>query len=204
MIKNLIFDFGKVLVDYDFMALLTGYFGEDTERLDQMCRLFLSPEFIDRCDREAVPFSEIIREEQKNHPELADGLQFFHDRYADFVTGEVPGMKELLYRLKANGYRLYGLTNWNSVVHEVMRRYESIFGLLDGRVISSEEHFIKPEREIYECLCSRYGLDPSECLFADDKAANVEGALKAGMNAVVFTDAARYINDLETYGVKAD
>ncbi len=32
MIKNLIFDFGNVLVSYDFMAFLDRFFGDDKER----------------------------------------------------------------------------------------------------------------------------------------------------------------------------
>ncbi len=204
MIKNIVFDFGKVLVDYDFMQLLDGHFGSDVERKEQFCRLFLDQRFIDRCDREEIPFADIIEEEKKAHPELANDLQFFFDYYADFVLGEMPGMKDLLGLLRRKGYRLYGLTNWCSAVYEVMRRYEEIFSLLDGRIISSEEHVIKPEKKIYEILCNKYGLKAEECLFADDKPVNVDGARKAGLNAVVFTDAESFISSLRSYGVDLD
>ena len=97
-------------------------------------------------------------------------------------------MQPLLERLKAGGLRLFGLTNWSSEVYKVIDRYP-IFQLLDGRVISSEEHLIKPDKDIYLRLCDRYSLNPTECLFVDDKAVNVEGARRAGMDAVVFTTA---------------
>ncbi len=79
-----------------------------------------------------------------------------------------------------------------------MERY-GIFGLLDGTVISSEEHLLKPEPEIYRCVCERFGLKPEECLFTDDKPVNVEGAKAIGMNAVVFTDAVTYASDLRRF-----
>ena len=77
-----------------------------------------------------------------------------------------------------------------------MHKYE-IFNLLDGQVISCEEHLVKPEKEIYLRLCERYGLEPAECLFTDDRVENVEGAKSVGMNAVLFTSPENYAADVE-------
>ena len=77
-----------------------------------------------------------------------------------------------------------------------MHKYE-IFNLLDGQVISCEEHLVKPEKEIYLRLCERYGLEPAECLFTDDRIENVEGAKTVGMNAVLFTSPENYAADVE-------
>lgn len=197
-IKNLIFDFGKVLVDYDFMPVLHRYFKENREEEAEFCKFFINQDFIDACDREEIPFRDIIENAKRDNPRFAGALQFFYDNYADFVIGEMPGMRDMLIWLKNQGYKLYGLTNWCSAVHEVMERY-GIFGLLDGTVISSEEHLLKPEPEIYRCVCERFGLKPEECLFADDKPVNVEGAKAIGMNAVVFTDAVTYASDLRRF-----
>ena len=194
-IKNLVFDFGKVLVDYDFIPVMKAFFKDDTLREEEFRKIFISDEFIDECDREVIPFAEIIRNRQMQHPELADALQYFYDHYTDFVIGEMPGMRDMLTWLKSQGFRLYGLTNWCSRVHEVMEKYD-IFKLLDGEVISSEEHLLKPQPEIYQRLCQRFGLIPEESLFADDKDVNVEGARAIGMKAVKFVDATTYARDL--------
>lgn len=195
MIKNLIFDFGKVLVDYDFMPLLDQFFGEDKARGAEFCKIFLDQRFIDECDRELIPFEQIIKRKQEENPDYADALQFFFENYDNFVTGPMPGMYELLTDLKARGYRLYGLTNWCSAVYKVIAKYP-VFKLLDGSVISSEEHLLKPEPEIYRCLTDRYGLKPEESVFTDDKVVNVEGAKAFGMEAILFTNAADYAEKL--------
>lgn len=194
MIKNLIFDFGKVLVDYDFFHTIRRYF-QSEEELQEFGVLFTSIEFLNQCDKEEIPFLEIIRQAQREHPKFEFQLQKFYEEYTQFVTEEIPGMKTLLQKLREEGFRLYGLTNWCSKVHEVMKEWD-IFSLLDGEVISSDVKLIKPDVAIYHCLCDKYALNPAECLFTDDKAINVEGARLAGMQGIVFQNAEQFQRDL--------
>lgn len=194
MIKNLIFDFGKVLVDYDFFHTIRKYF-DSQEDLQEFAQLFTSPEFLDRCDLEEEPFADIILDSRKKYPKFDFQLQKFYEEYPQFVLGEVPGMRALLLQLRSEGYRLYGLTNWCSMVHKVMELWD-ILTILDGRVISSEEKLIKPDVAIFQRLCEKYDLKPEECVFTDDKAINVEGAIKAGMQGIVFENAVQYERDL--------
>ena len=195
MIKNLIFDFGKVLVDYDFEAFFRRYI-TDEER----CRAFtpiLHNEEVQRMfDREEHSFDEIIEEMICQHREFEQEIRYFATHYPEIVTNEVEGMRDLLTRLKGEGYRLYGLTNWCSKVYLTMAQFE-IFDLLDGYIISSEEKVIKPEEEIYQRLFNRFNLKPEECLFADDRAENIEGGRRVGMEGIVFTDARQYERELE-------
>lgn len=194
MIKNLIFDFGKVLVDYDFEAFFRRYI-TDEER----CRAFtpiLHNEEVQRMfDREEHSFDEIIEEIICQHREFEQEIRYFATHYPEIVTNEVEGMRDLLTRLKGEGYGLYGLTNWCSKVYLTMAQFE-IFDLLDGYIISSEEKVIKPEAEIYQRLFEKFGLKPEECLFADDRAENIEGGRRVGMEGIVFTDARQYEREL--------
>ena len=195
MIKNLIFDFGKVLVDYDFEAFFRRYI-TDEER----CRAFtpiLHNEEVQRMfDREEHSFDEIIEGIICQHREFEQEIHYFATHYPEIVTNEVEGMRDLLVRLKGEGYGLYGLTNWCSKVHLTMAEF-GIFDLLDGYVISSEEKVIKPEAEIYQRLFDKFGLKPEECIFADDRAENIEGGRRVGMEGIVFTDARQYERELK-------
>ena len=194
MIKNLIFDFGKVLVDYDFFHTIRPYF-DSQEDLDEFAELFTSLEFLNRCDMEVEPFAEIIRDSQQKYPKFAYQLQKFYDEYPQFVTGEIPGMRDLLGRLRAEGFKLYGLTNWCSKVHDVMKIWD-ILTILDGRIISSEEKLVKPDAAIYLRLCEKYGLKPEECLFTDDRQINIDGAIAVGMQGILFQSADQYEREL--------
>ncbi len=59
-----------------------------------------------------------------------------------------------------------------------------LLSLFDATVISTQVGAIKPDPKMYEAILQRLNADPSDCLFVDDRATNLEGALAAGMKAV--------------------
>ncbi len=195
MIKNLLYDFGKVLVDYDYFVVLDDIFASHEQAEDFYSHL-MHDSWNERLDREVRPFEQIICDMQQAMPQYEKEIQGFGDRYTEFVLGEMEGMRTLLTRLKEEGYKLYGLTNWCSKVHITMTQYP-IFQLLDGRLISSEEHLVKPEQAIYERICRKFNLKAEECVFADDKIENVEAAKAYGMQGIWFKDAKQYEVELK-------
>ena len=193
-IKNIIFDFGKVLVDYDFEKFFRSYI-KDPKRCQEFAYAINDPEVMKRLDRGAEPIDVILKDVVDRHPAFEEEIRYFDRHYLEIVTGEVPGMRDLMTRLKDHGYRLFGLTNWCSKVYGTISQF-GIFNLLEGYVISSEEKLIKPEPEIYLRLCERFDLKPEECIFTDDKAENIEGAISVGMKAILFRNAGQFENDL--------
>ena len=194
MIKNLIYDFGKVLVDYDFEAFFSKHIPHP-DRLREFTPIIYNEELQQLLDREERPFDEIMEGIIAKNKKYESEIRIFCDLYPTIVTNEVEGMHELLTRLKSEGYRLYGLTNWCSKVYLTMNQF-GIFQLLDGYVISSEEKAIKPEPEIYQRLFKKYNLKPEECLFTDDRPENIEGGKRLGMDGIVFHDAIQYEQEL--------
>ena len=194
---NVVFDFGKVLVDYDFDILLKDLFEDPADRA-----LFLSEvgnqDFIDACDKGDMTFENLVDQLKEKYPQWAWQFQQYHDRQLEVITGEVPGMRGLIMRLKGAGYKIYGLTNWSSAVYDVIEKFD-ILQLVDYRLISSEEKLIKPTREIYDRFCAKFGLKAEECVFTDDREVNVEGARAAGMKAILFKNAADYERQLSQY-----
>ena len=195
MIKNLIYDFGRVLVTYDFEHISSFGFASE-EDLQSFVNIVSDPAFVRRCDLELIPFEDLIREMQHTYPQWKEQWQLFYDRYLEFVTGEMPGMYAYMTELKARGYKLYGLSNWCSTIYRVMKEYK-IFNLLDGFVVSSDYQVVKPDPAIYRILLDKYDLKAEECVFADDRADNVEAAQQIGMQAIVFTTTEAYKEALE-------
>ena len=196
MTRNLVFDFGKVLVEYDFVDFFRRLI-PDAKRCMQLASILTDDETLRRFDREEKPIEELVKDLISENPAFEDEIRLFAERYPEIITGEMPGMKELLVRLKGEGFSLYGLSNWCSKVYVTMGQYD-IFQLMDGYVISSEEHLVKPEAGIYHRLYEKFGLKPEECIFADDKQENIEGARMTGMRGIVFENAAQYERELRS------
>ena len=68
---------------------------------------------------------------------------------------------------------------------DFLRRFP-VYGLFDGEVISCEEHTVKPEPQIYRILLERYGLDPAQTLFVDDRPCNIAAAEELGIRGQLF------------------
>ena len=187
MIKNIIFDFGRVLVDYQFRKRVDSW-GMSASEMADFETSILSMEWVLKIDKGEKPFGAYIDELKGLYPHIAPYFQRFHDEFELFITGQIPGMYELLQELKENGYKLYGLTNWSDSIYPILKKYP-IFQLLDGMLISSEEKLIKPDVAIYNRLFEKFNLKPEECIFIDDNSKNVEGSEKAGMKAILFLGA---------------
>ena len=140
---------------------------------------------------------------QAQYPEWSEAIGIYHTRWIEMMGGEVEGTGEVLKRLKAAGYNVYGLSNWSMETFPLVSDKYPIFKELMGMVVSGQENLIKPEPEIYHCLFERFSLEPSESVFVDDNADNVEGARKVGMHAIQFKNAAQLEQELkEVYGLQ--
>ena len=80
-------------------------------------------------------------------------------------------------------YRLGILSDAMPSILKFLEDY-GILGLFDGAVISTQVGAIKPSPEMYAAILGRLEARPEDCLFVDDRASNLEGAMLAGMRAV--------------------
>ena len=200
-IKNVVFDFGGVLVDWNPHHLYDKYFGSSEKAtwfLENICRYSWNLQM-----DKGKPFSEGVAELQAIYPEWSEAIGIYHTRWIEMMGGEVEGTPDLLRRLKAAGYRVFGLSNWSMETFPLVRDEFPIFKELEGKVISGEELMVKPEPEIYHCLFKRYGLVPEESIFVDDNADNVAASIREGMPAIRFVGAQELERELrEVYGLE--
>ena len=181
MIRNVVFDLGGVVLGRDFNRL--------AELLDKTFS-FISgsgldfPTYWSEFDRGMYTRAEVTEllaadkgctVEQADRP-IQDLLDLLY---------EVPETKALVKELKAAGYGLYILSNMSREFYEHISRQE-VFGYFDGAVVSCYEHVNKPDERIYRILSERYGLVPSETIFADDKKINTDAAAILGFHTVTF------------------
>lgn len=201
-IKNIVFDFGGVLIDWNPRYLYYSYFGGDEEQAEWFLKNICTYAWNIQMDG-GKPFAEGVAELTAQYPEWAEAIGIYHSRWGEMIGGEVEGTADLVRRLKAAGYGVYGLTNWSMETYPMIRDRYEVFSLFDGIVVSGEEYLLKPDKAIYNCLLERYGLQPEESIFLDDNADNVAGAEAVGMKALRFESALQAEQELkECYGIE--
>ena len=190
MIKNIIFDMGGVLIDYNPEKALYALF--DKETADLLLRvIFRNPIWADK-DRSIITPAEIMEKVRGEIPaEIFEQVSSMVDNFYPYMP-PFEKMEGFVRELKEKGFGIYLLSNASSDFHE-RRNGIPALSMFDGVIISADHKLLKPEKEIYEKLYETFNLDPSECFFIDDVAANIEGAAATGMQGHCY-----YHGNLET------
>ena len=186
MIRNIIFDMGGVLIQFDreYFIRRLGVAPEDERIL--MNEVFRSLEWA-QLDRGTISEANAIANICARLP------QRLHEAAANLVTRwdqpiiPMEGMYELVAELKDRGYGIYLLSNATLRQHEYWPNIAAS-QLFDGTLISADVKLVKPQPELYTLLCDTFGLVPSECFMIDDMPQNIEGAHEAHLTGFVFND----------------
>ncbi|MCI8940412.1 MAG: HAD family phosphatase [Dorea sp.] len=184
MIKNIIFDVGKVLVEYDPVTFVKnrGYTKEEQEIV--LNAIFRSSLWL-AADRGPIETKKLIEGFAANAPGHEDLIRDAYG-HAEETVWEMPYTMEWIRELKEKGYRLYVLSNYGKDLFERTRDKMPFLPYMDGAVFSHQCHLMKPEREIYQYLCDTYSLAPSESVFLDDTEGNIAGARGYGIHGIWF------------------
>lgn len=195
MIKNIVYDFGGVLVQYDFMGFFTQLL-ESREKARWFLDKVFTSELNNEMDRGVHEPAYFFERQKRLWPEYREALDAFDKRYADIFTHESEGIRESMIDFKQRGYRLLGLSNWSSRVNDVMEKFD-IFEILDGYLISKDVHQLKPDAEIYHTFLNKFDVQADECVFIDDKPVNIEGAKAVGLYGIVYDNTRQLLHELE-------
>ena len=96
---------------------------------------------------------------------------------------------------------MYILSNFSEFGFRRIKNQFDFLQYTDGGVISYEVKEVKPDRIIYETLCSKYGIVPENAVFLDDREENTEAAIAFGMHAVQVLNKEQADADLRALGV---
>lgn len=207
MIKNVVFDIGNVILNFDLSKVLPAFTDDVQEQKFIFDNIISSPEWLGSAliDTGYVSREEAIEivKDRTNHTN-DDLISNFWNTYNDYALVN-KDVLELIKSLKSNDYKIYLLSNINPYTHEHVKT-SGLFDLVDGYVLSYIEHQIKPYESIYNTLIDRYNLNPNECLFVDDKADNVKTANKLGIQGrnVSPDNYDSIIELLQEYNIKFD
>ncbi len=184
-ITAVVFDIGGVLLDWNPRYLYRKLI-PDPAQMEWFLSTVCTPQWHDAHDR-GTPMRESCAALARRWPDYAELIMAWSERSEEMIGGPIPEGIHLLYQVTGSGLPCYALTNMEAETYPGRRDRFEFFGWFKGTVVSGLEGIAKPDRQIYERLLQRFGLDPAATLFTDDSPVNVAAAASAGMDAVPYT-----------------
>ena len=182
--KNIVFDLGRVLLDYQPLVWLKKKNYTHYNELFEI--IFQNPSWI-KLDEGPITREEFTEKLINEYPELALDIEEIMEEWIELLLPIENNIK-LLSLLKEKGYSLYIISNFHLDAYNRFLTKQDWFTLFDGAIISAKEKLIKPDLRIYELLLERYHLNADECLFIDDSLDNINACKNVGMNGIHLPD----------------
>ncbi len=199
MIKSVIFDLGNVLINFKPKEFLLRY-TQDKERINAFFSKIIWSERWWALDKGTYSIEEARSYFQSKYPEEKDLIEPYFENWLESLTPIVKNI-QMVKELKQEGYKVYVLSNFIKEAFSYITKKYEFLSLFDGKVISSEEKVIKPEKEIYAIILNRYDLIPGECVFLDDHEFILEPAKELGMHTILVAPEVDIRAELRNLGV---
>lgn len=199
-IKNIIFDVGQVLVNYDWETYLDS-FGFSKEKREKIADVVFRSNIWNERDRSSKEEAYYVQQMVKAAPEYESDIREVMRRSDETITQTDYADTWVRY-LKDKGYHVYILSNYATDTLDKTKDKLTFLKYVDGAVFSCQVKQIKPEAAIYRTLLNRYHLEPERSVFLDDREDNCEAARKMGIHAIPFVSFKQAAKELERLGVK--
>ena len=186
-VDTLVLDLGGVLLELDELLPWEQFrsIGADIdtpeiqEKLFELCNLF------EVGGKEPMEWAKEMAEIMGIDCSFAEVFEIWNSMLLDIPDERIDVIRELSKR-----YRLILLSNTNEIHLRTLYSREhlnyeedKLLGdHFDQEYFSNKLGLRKPDREIFEVVLEHNDLEPSQCLFIDDKVYNLQGAVEVGMN----------------------
>ncbi|MYM55606.1 HAD family hydrolase [Thalassovita mangrovi] len=198
MPKAVVFDIGRVLIEYDPERFYDAAIGPERRKA-----LFDAVDlhgFNLRVDR-GEPLHDTIGEAARAHPEFGEEIGLWASRWIEMASPEIPHSVRVLRALKAKGIPVLALSNFGTETFEIARAHYPFLDLFDQRYVSAHLKEIKPDPGIYHALEQGSGFAPGDLLFTDDRPENIDAAKRRGWRVHLFEHPQGWADCLVDHGL---
>ena len=183
MIGAVVFDIGNVLLNWQPEAFYDRMIGPEARR-----RLFaeVDLEGMNLSVDAGAPFRATVQARADAHPEWAEQILWWHDRWPEMATPAIDHSVRLLRALRRRGVPVFALTNFGDDSFAMAQRIYPFLTEFDRTYVSGRLRVLKPDPAIYAAVEGDCGLPPERLLFTDDKPANIAAAVARGWQGHLF------------------
>jgi glucose-1-phosphatase len=188
-IKNIIFDFGGVIIDIDFWRSINAFIKLGCDNFECIYSQASQTEIFDKIDKGTISADEFRNELIKFFPPETTAAMIDHAWNA-ILIGIPPHRIQLLENIRKN-YRTFLMSNTNAIhykeyIKELKEKFEynSLNDLFEKVYLSFELGIRKPDKNFFKLILEENHLDASETLFIDDLELNLPPAQSLGINTI--------------------
>ena len=185
MIKNVVFDYGNVMIHFDPRYMVSRYVS-DANDVEMLTPIIFDRLYWDKLDDGSITDEEVVEAVKKRIPERLWSVA--EKIYYNWIYNlpEMDGMNALVAHVKNElGARVFLLSNISTYFanHAHEKRELDVF---EKCIFSAEVGHTKPHADMFEYLCQECGIKPEETLFVDDSEKNIVGAEAFGIKGYLF------------------
>jgi len=178
-----VFDLGKVLVDFDYSIAARKIAARSSMSLDDINRYIGTSDITVKYELGQVTRREFFEQAQQVIG-FSGSFEEFGKFFADIFV-EIPPMIAWQAELRRRGFPTYIFSNTNDLAVEHIHRNFPFFKNFDGYIYSYEIGAMKPDARIYEALERLAGRRGAEIVYLDDRPENIVGGEARGWQAIL-------------------
>lgn len=198
-VKAVVFDLGKVLVDFDYSIAGRRLAARATMASVELGRFLISVPLIVRYETGLIT-SEEFYSEVKAASGFLGNLEEFSALFADIFTPIEP-MIQLHRALRTKGFPTYIFSNTNELAVRFIRQSYAFFKDFDDYILSYEHQSMKPDAKLYEVVETRCGFRGSDILYLDDRPENIAAGAARGWQTILQETPGQTLMAIEALGL---
>jgi 2-haloacid dehalogenase len=200
-IRAVVFDVGNVLFYWSLRALFEKLI-KDPRECDWFLANVVTEEWHFQHDA-GRPLADMVAERKTEFPDHTHLIDAYAARFNETIHAPVPDMAVIVNELAARNIPIFGITNFGAEFWAMFRPTAAVFDHFTDIIVSGEEKLVKPDAEIYQLALTRFGLNPGEAIFVDDRLENTDASAANGFIGHHFTNAATLRVALGRHGLLA-
>jgi HAD superfamily hydrolase (TIGR01509 family) len=198
-IEAIVFDLGKVLVDFDYSLAANKIASRAKILSPEIHKIIAQPPLLFQYEtglmRKEEFFSKVC-----DLTGYCGTLDEFSGLFAD-IFSPIDEMIALQANLRKRGFPTYIFSNTNDMAIAHIRRNFPFFSSFDAYILSYEHGSMKPDSKLYEVVEEISGKKSGQILYLDDREENVEAGRVRGWNVILQLNPRQTIERVQKLGL---
>lgn len=197
MIKNVVFDIGGVLMEYNPKTYLDKLGMEPEVKLKVKKMIFGSLKW-QQCMNGKLLCNELIQMLSEENEEYKKWIKKIigKENMLYMMPPKETSIK-YFYKLKERGFNVYILSNITKDTYDLFNENYTYIKDANGGIYSCFEGVSKPHNNIFYALLNKYNLNKNQTIFIDDNKNNINAAQKLGIKSILYNDINQVIYDVD-------